>query len=750
MATITITVTVSNPGSGNKYYLDGQLQYTYPAIPGNTYKFDQSDNSNDGHPLRLSITSDGTHNSGSAYTTGVTTSGTPGNAGAYTQIEVTALTVQALYYYCTAHSGMGGSFNVGSSETVQYQDRAGFSVQNRTENPIPFAQALANNPYSGAWSSGGYLNSSKNGMGAATKGANTSGLVFGGSTTTLVNETESYNGTAWTEVNNLNTARTNLRGGGTSTSAIAAGGSLPPASNSVEEWNGSNWTETTEVNTARYQMAGCGSNAEGIIIAGGYPMTAVVEQWNGSAWTEVGDLNQVKRLMNGFGETYTSGIIAGGLIPPGNTQTVNAESFNGSAWTETANLNQGRAQHSAFGDSVSDGYMVSGYDWTGGSSTANVENWNGSAWTEVANVATARWDTIGSGTSTAGMFMGGDTPGGKSNLTEEWGFAGVQPTDAASYSGAITGDIYYNTSDGQFKAIKNGGAPIGTWASGGNLPQNMILQGAFGGKDSVTTGGGSKSTGVVGDSFQYDGATWSEITELSTIRNQSAGLGTQNAGLVAGGYNNPPGVVVGNVEHWNGSSWTEVADVSPVRTGAGSAGVYTAGLVFGGNQPPLTASTMTWNASAWTEVSDLNAARNRFMGQAIGTQTAALAVEGEGVAGTESWNGSTWTEVADLNTPRHLGGGSGIQTAAVVSTGRGGPPGYTPTAVVEAWDGTSWTEINNVSSARAYTSSAGTAAGNPSSQSIIFGGATTSSTANTTATEEFSAEEFTINTLTTS
>ena len=69
---------------------------------------------------------------------------------------------------------------------------------------------------------------------------------------------------------------------------------------------------------------------------------------------------------------------------------------------------------------------------------------------------------------------------------------------------------------------------------------------------------------------------------------------------------------------------------------------------------------------------------------------------------------------------------------------------------MEAWDGTSWTEINNVSSARAYTSSAGTAAGNPSSQSIIFGGATTSSTANTTATEEFSAEEFTINTLTTS
>ena len=94
MATITITVTVSNPGSGNKYYLDGVLQATYVATPGNTYKFDQSDNSNDGHPLRLSITSNGTHSGGSAYTTGVTTSGVPGNAGAYTQIEVTATTVK--------------------------------------------------------------------------------------------------------------------------------------------------------------------------------------------------------------------------------------------------------------------------------------------------------------------------------------------------------------------------------------------------------------------------------------------------------------------------------------------------------------------------------------------------------------------------------------------------------------------------------------------------------------------------------
>ena len=144
MATITITVTVSNPGSGNKYYLDGVLQATYVATPGNTYKFDQADGSNSGHPLRLSITSDGTHNSGSAYTTGVTTNGTPGSAGAYTQIEVTATTVQALYYYCTAHSGMGGSFNTGSSATVQFQDRKGFDIQNLSSDSTSVGQMYYN------------------------------------------------------------------------------------------------------------------------------------------------------------------------------------------------------------------------------------------------------------------------------------------------------------------------------------------------------------------------------------------------------------------------------------------------------------------------------------------------------------------------------------------------------------------------------------------------------------------------------
>jgi len=108
--TATYTVTVVSTAYGNKYAIDGVQQATASLSEGNTYRFDQSDSSNSGHPLRFSTTSNGTHSSGSEYTTGVVTSGTPGSAGAYTQITV-ASGAPTLYYYCTNHSAMGGTAN---------------------------------------------------------------------------------------------------------------------------------------------------------------------------------------------------------------------------------------------------------------------------------------------------------------------------------------------------------------------------------------------------------------------------------------------------------------------------------------------------------------------------------------------------------------------------------------------------------------------------------------------------------------
>lgn len=114
---ITYTVTVaaktsahpySGVGSSNGYFING-IESPIIELKGNDtnkpyyYKFDQSDASNSGHPLRFY------NNVGKTteFTTGVTTSGTPGQAGAYTEIAVDKDTPSILYYQCSSHANMG-------------------------------------------------------------------------------------------------------------------------------------------------------------------------------------------------------------------------------------------------------------------------------------------------------------------------------------------------------------------------------------------------------------------------------------------------------------------------------------------------------------------------------------------------------------------------------------------------------------------------------------------------------------------
>ena len=107
-----ITKTSAHPytgvGSSNAYTIDGVegavLNFD-GADTGKTYyyRFDQSDASNDGHPLRFYLNAA----KSTAYTTNVTTNGTPGTSGAYTQIQVDEYTPNLLYYQCSSHAHMG-------------------------------------------------------------------------------------------------------------------------------------------------------------------------------------------------------------------------------------------------------------------------------------------------------------------------------------------------------------------------------------------------------------------------------------------------------------------------------------------------------------------------------------------------------------------------------------------------------------------------------------------------------------------
>ena len=123
VATSTSAHPYHGTGSSNKYKINGVFAPYIKLIPRNTYRFDQSDSSNSGHPLLFYY--DAAKSSG--YSTGVTTNGTPGSAGAYTQIIVSDSTPPVLHYQCSAHGYMGWG------ATTSTRNLTGFTTSNLTE-----------------------------------------------------------------------------------------------------------------------------------------------------------------------------------------------------------------------------------------------------------------------------------------------------------------------------------------------------------------------------------------------------------------------------------------------------------------------------------------------------------------------------------------------------------------------------------------------------------------------------------------
>ena len=101
-------------GSSNGYTIGGIEAPHLELIPGNTYRFDQSDSSNVGHPIAFYKKRD---KSNGAYTTGVSTTGsTPaGSSGSYIDITISDETPGYLHYQCQNHAYMGGSINANTA-----------------------------------------------------------------------------------------------------------------------------------------------------------------------------------------------------------------------------------------------------------------------------------------------------------------------------------------------------------------------------------------------------------------------------------------------------------------------------------------------------------------------------------------------------------------------------------------------------------------------------------------------------------
>ena len=320
---------------------------------------------------------------------------------------------------------------------------SGFPIQNLSSDPVPFAQAKINDPYTGVWSSGGNMNTARFLTGGAGS-SNSAALAFGGRTPAPADValTENYNGTAWTEVADLPVAKAYAAGAGTSTAALSIGGTPypggPATGGKSESWNGSSWTEITALGRGPTSPqsttygSGSGSTTSALFYASDEATNANArtESWDGSSWTELADQNTARSYGAGVGTNNSSALLAGGLVHP-SASSAKTEIWDGSSWTEVGDINQARFLYntSSGQGSATLALIYSGRLYPPNASSALTESWDGTSWTEVNDLSTARRAGSGGGTSTSAILGGGSTSGsspGHVATTEEWTAADFQ------------------------------------------------------------------------------------------------------------------------------------------------------------------------------------------------------------------------------------------------------------------------------------------------------------------------------------
>jgi hypothetical protein len=131
----------------------------------------------------------------------------------------------------------------------------------------------------------------------------------------------------------LNTAREWIAGAGTNTAALGFGGN--PYTGATELWNGTSWTEVNDLNSPKAYMAGAGTSTDALGFGGYSPalspnILAQTELWNGTSWTEVNDLSTARFGPGGTG-TQTSALAFGGATAPPGTVTAATEEWTGEA-----------------------------------------------------------------------------------------------------------------------------------------------------------------------------------------------------------------------------------------------------------------------------------------------------------------------------------------------------------------------------------------------------------------------------------
>lgn len=303
------------------------------------------------------------------------------------------------------------------------------------------------------------------------------------------------------------------------------------------------------------------------------------------------------------------------------------------------------------------------------------------------------------------------------------------------------GQVWYNSTSNTGKVE---GYVTAAWASTGNLPQAGDERVGIGIQTAaLSVARQNQGYQTFADCDTYDGSTWTSSPNINTSRTAgfSSREGSTTAGVYAGGfYHTPSSPTMGNTEEYNGASWTAGNPLNQARYGKGGWGTEPSMFAAGGyswTAGTTYTNTEQYDGTCWTAVNSLNNARSG--GFACGVADAANYFSYSATAGfQESWNGTSWSTLpSSFNdaAPNRTGAGTSDNAWA-------GGSGTTPKQQTETWDGTSWSSSPATTNAVGARSNSGCGT---ATAGLVFGG-----NPNLNATEEYTAAGVATKTITTS
>ena len=557
----------------------------------------------------------------------------------------------------------------------------------------------------------------------------------------------------------LTTARGHGSAAGTTTAAIVAFGDTNPVPGSAisptETWNGSGFSSSPNVNTARKHTTGFGT-ATSALFAGGPGGAANVETYDGSSFSETTDLNTGRGNLGASSNSpQTAGLVFGGEGPPATGAT---ELWNGSSWSEQPDLNTARTDGAGAGISTSALYFGGEPTPANGNKS---EEYNGSTWAATPNLNTNQQGNAGAGANAdSALSFGGPPPAPGTQIetfdgtswttspatlaTARYNIAGCGTTSSTLAAGGFRASpaAFITTTEQYDKSINT--VVAAAWASSGDLNTARWGGSTMGSQTAGLFAGGATPSTKLNNSEEYDGTSWTEGNNLNTARGLMAagGNSTQTAGLAFAGTTSTgpdnPGAT-NATEEYNGSSWTSVNNMNYSARNLGGAGTQTSAVSAGG--VPVLATTGEYDGTNWTAGTSLPAGLQDNQGMTGASQTAAFVAGGEGPPGarrtdTLEYDGTNWTAGGPLFTAVMQNGASGTLTAGLTFGGSTPAGGVTTTL---GYDGTSWSTRPSMATARQYAHGAGT-----NVATFVAGGLGPPGGAITT-TEDFTGETLTAN-----